>query len=137
VGHAPVAYALLGLYLIHGVLVMTLLRRRRQSTAAFRMLVHSADILWPAFISIFAQGPSPFFLFLLFCAGGIGLPLGPVGNAGYGRGRSGFAMAESFALLHLWSIREGSLPGHILAGLRVNLTEFEPKRLFMLSVICW
>src|ERR1017187_5383470 len=66
-GHAPVAYGLLGLYLIHGVLVMTLLRRRQESTPAFRLLVHSADILWPAFISIFAEGPrSPFFLFFFF-----------------------------------------------------------------------
>src|SRR6202046_3748763 len=47
-GHAPIAYGLLGLYLIHGVLVMTLLRRRQQSTVAFRLLVHGADIVWSA-----------------------------------------------------------------------------------------
>jgi len=41
---------------------------------------------------------------------------------------------ESFVLLHVWALREGSLPWNLLAGLRVNLTEFEPKRLFMLSI---
>src|SRR5882762_11027514 len=56
-GHAPIAYGLLGFYLVHGVLVMTLLRRRKQSTPSFRLLVHTADIVWPAFISIFAEGP--------------------------------------------------------------------------------
>ena len=66
-GHAPIAYGLLGLYLIHGVLVITLLRRRQESTPAFRLLVHTADVVWPAFISIFAEGPrSPFFLFFFF-----------------------------------------------------------------------
>jgi signal transduction histidine kinase len=134
VGHAPVAYALLGLYLIHGVLVMTLLRRRRQSTAAFRMLVHSADILWPAFISIFAQGPSPFFLFFFFVLAASAYRWGLWETLATAAAEVVLLWAESFALLHLWSIREGSLPGHILAGLRVNLTEFEPKRLFMLSV---
>ena len=66
-GHAPVAFGLLGLYLIHGVLVMTLLRRRQQSSSAFRLLVHAGDIVWPALVSVFAVGPrSPFFLFFFF-----------------------------------------------------------------------
>ena len=42
--------------------------------------------------------------------------------------------AESFLLLHVWATRGGSLPWHILSGLQINATEFEPKRLFMLSV---
>jgi signal transduction histidine kinase len=134
-GHAPVAYALLGLYLIHGVLVMTLLRRRRESTAAFRLLVHSADILWPAFISIFAEGPrSPFFLFFFFVLAASAYRWGLWETLATAAAEVVLLWAESFALLHVWSLREGSLPWHILAGLRVNLTEFEPKRLFMLSV---
>ena len=33
----------------------------------FRLLIHGADILWPALISLFTSGPnSPFFLFFLF-----------------------------------------------------------------------
>src|SRR5258708_9669619 len=41
---------------------------------------------------------------------------------------------ESLVLFHVWAARGGSLPWHIFSGLRMNTTEFEPKRLFMLSV---
>jgi signal transduction histidine kinase len=41
---------------------------------------------------------------------------------------------ESFLLLHVWATRGGDLPWHIFSGLRINTAEFEPKRLFMLSV---
>ena len=37
-------------------------------------------------------------------------------------------------LFHVWAARAGGLPWHIFSGLRLNATEFEPKRLFMLSV---
>ncbi|MGA9391106.1 MAG: histidine kinase [Candidatus Sulfotelmatobacter sp.] len=134
-GHAPVAYGLLGLYLIHGVLVMTLLRRRQKSTPAFRLLVHSADIIWPAFISIFAEGPrSPFFLFFFFVLAASAYRWGLWETLSTAAAEVALLWIESFILLHVWSIREGSLPWHILAGLRVNVNEFEPKRLFMLSV---
>jgi signal transduction histidine kinase len=42
--------------------------------------------------------------------------------------------AESFLLFHVWLARGGILPWHIFSGLRMNTTEFEPQRLFMLSV---
>ncbi len=134
-GHAPVAYGLLGLYLIHGVLVMTLLRRRQESTPAFRLLVHSADIIWPAFISIFAEGPrSPFFLFFFFVLAASAYRWGLWETLSTAAAEVALLWIESFLLLHVWAIRQDSLPWHILAGLRVNLNEFEPKRLFMLSV---
>lgn len=134
-GHAPVAYGLLGLYLIHGVLVMTLLRRRQESTPAFRLLVHSADIIWPAFISIFAEGPrSPFFLFFFFVLAASAYRWGLWETLSTAAAEVALLWIESFVLLHVWSLREGSLPWHILAGLRVNVNEFEPKRLFMLSI---
>ncbi len=134
-GHAPVAYGLLGLYLIHGVLVMTLLRRRKQSTVAFRILVHSADIIWPAFISVFAEGPrSPFFLFFFFVLAASAYRWGLWETLSTAAAEVALLWIESFVLLHVWAIQEGSLPWHILAGLRVNLNEFEPKRLFMLSI---
>jgi signal transduction histidine kinase len=41
---------------------------------------------------------------------------------------------ESFVLLHAWASRGRSLPWHALSGLQINVTEFEPKRLFMLSI---
>jgi len=134
-GHAPIAYGLLGLYLIHGVLVMTLLRKRKQSTVAFRILVHAADIVWPAFISMFAEGPrSPFFLFFFFVLAASAYRWGLWETIATAAAEVALLWIESFVLLHVWALREGSLPWNILAGLRVNLTEFEPKRLFMLSI---
>jgi signal transduction histidine kinase len=134
-GRSPVAYGLMGLYLIHGVLVMSLLRRRQQSTPAFRLLVHSADIVWPAFISIFAEGPrSPFFLFFFFVLAASAYRWGLWATLSTAAAEVALLWMESFLVLHVWTVREGSLPWHILAGLRVNAAEFEPKRLFMLSV---
>ncbi len=61
------AAGLLAFYIAQGVLVIMLLRRRQESTIAFRLLVHGADVVWPAFISLFAVGQSnPFFLFYVF-----------------------------------------------------------------------
>jgi signal transduction histidine kinase len=134
-GQAPVAYGLLGFYLIHGVLVMTLLRRRKQSTAAFRVFVHAADIVWPAFISVFAEGPrSPFFLFFFFVLVASAYRWGLWETLGTAAAEVVLLWAESFVVLHVWATRGGRLPWHVLAGLQVNVAEFEPKRLFMLSV---
>src|SRR5579863_5574803 len=61
------AYCLLVFYIAHGVVIMVLLRVRQQSTLAFRLLVHSADVVWPALISLFGSGTNnPFFLFFVF-----------------------------------------------------------------------
>ena len=66
-GHSWAAYGLFVFYLANGILIMMLLRRRQESTAAFRLLVHAGDVVWPALISIFAEGPrTPFFLFFVF-----------------------------------------------------------------------
>jgi len=46
----------------------------------------------------------------------------------------GLLWIESFILLHLQLAPGGELPWRLLAGLRVNVAEFEPNRLFMLSV---
>jgi hypothetical protein len=60
------AHWLLGIYIIHGTVVMFLLRFRKQSTPAFRSVVHAADLVWPALISAFATGTgNPFFLFFM------------------------------------------------------------------------
>jgi signal transduction histidine kinase len=65
--YSPWMYRLLTLYFVHGVVVMLLLRMRPQSTNAFRLVVHSADILWPVLISMFtAIQRGPFFLFFVF-----------------------------------------------------------------------
>ena len=134
-GYAPIAYALLGLYLIHGVIVMTLLRRRQQSTPAFRLLVHAGDIVWPALISVFAVGPrSPFFLFFFFVLAAAAYRWGLAGTLGTAAAEVALLWMESFFLLHATLGPKGELPWHALRGMRVNVGEFEPKRLFMLSI---
>ena len=135
-GHAPIAYGLLGFYLVHGVLVMTLLRRREQSTPSFRLLVHTADIIWPAFISIFAEGPpgSPFFLFFFFVLAAAAHRWGVWETLGTAAAEVVLLWMESVVVRYVWLAPGGAVPWHVLAGLRVNVAEFEPKRLFMLSV---
>ena len=60
-------YWLLTVYLVHAVVVMLLVRFRPQSTRAFRLVVHSADIVWPVLISMFATAQrGPFVLFFVF-----------------------------------------------------------------------
>ncbi len=65
IGYSFWAYGLLAFYIAQGVVVILLLRRREQSTVSFRRLVHAADIVWPALISIFATG-QPTLLFFVF-----------------------------------------------------------------------
>jgi len=134
-GHAPVAYGLLGIYLIHGVMVITLLRRRQQSTMAFRLLVHGVDIVWPAFISVFAEGPrSPFLLFFFFVLAAAAYRWGLWETLSTAAAEVALLWIESFVLLRVWATHGKSLPWRVFSGLQVNVTEFEPKRLFMLSV---
>jgi signal transduction histidine kinase len=134
-GHSPAAYGLLGFYMGNSILVLMLLRRRKASTARFRVLVHAADIVWPAFISVFAEGPrSPFFLFFIFVLTAAAYRWGLWETLSTAAAEVVLLWAESFVLLHVWAMRGGRLPWHVLAGLQVNVTEFEPKRLFMLSV---
>ena len=134
-GHAPVAYGLLGFYLVHGVMVITLLRRRQQSTPSFRLLVHAADIVWPAFISVFAEGPrSPFFLFFFFVLAAAAYRWGLWGTLATAAAEVALLWADSSLLLRVALEPGGALPWRVFAGLRVNVTEFEPQRLFMLSV---
>src|SRR6202049_5036537 len=134
-GRAPVAYGLLALYLIPGVVVITLRRRRKQSTRAFRILVHAADIVWPAFISIFAEGPpSPFFLFFVFVLTAAAYRWGLWETLSTAAAEVVLLWAESILLLHVWTTHGGTLPWRVFSGLQINTIEFEPKRLFMLSV---
>jgi signal transduction histidine kinase len=134
-GNSPAAYGLLGFYMGNSILVLMLLRRRKASTARFRILVHAADIIWPAFISVFAEGPrSPFFLFFFFVLTAAAYRWGLWETLSTAGAEVVLLWGESFLLLHVWAGRGGSLPWRVLSGLQVNVTEFEPKRLFMLSV---
>jgi signal transduction histidine kinase len=134
-GNSPAAYGLLGFYMGNSILVLMLLRRRKASTARFRILVHAADIIWPAFISVFAEGPrSPFFLFFFFVLTAAAYRWGLWETLSTAGAEVVLLWGESFLLLHVWATRGGGLPWHFLSGLQVNVTEFEPKRLFMLSI---
>jgi signal transduction histidine kinase len=134
-GYSLAAYGLLGFYMGNGILVMMLLRRRQQSTPAFRFLVHTADIVWPAFISVFAEGPrSPFFLFFVFVLAAAAYRWGLWETLGTAVAEVALLWGESFLLRHVQVTANGALPWQWLGGLRVNLTGFEPNRLFMQSV---
>ncbi len=134
-GNSPAAYGLLGFYMGNSILVLMLLRRRKASTVRFRVLVHAADIVWPAFISVFGDGPrSPFILFFVFVLTAAAYRWGLWETLSTAAAEVVLLWAESFLLFHVWATGRGSLPGHILSGLQMNTTEFEPKRLFMLSV---
>ncbi len=107
----------------------------KESTAAFRILVHAADIVWPALISVFGDGPrSPFFLFFVFVLAASAYRWGLWETLGTAAAEVVLLWVESFVLLHVWATRGGSLPGHVFSGLQINVTAFEPKQLFMLSV---
>jgi signal transduction histidine kinase len=129
------AYWLLGFYIVHGVVIMLLLRIRQQSTPSFRLLVHAADVIWPALISIFTTGQgNPFFLFFMFVLAAAAYRWGLWETMGTALAAVCLLWAESFAF-HLgfldWVDR--ILLQHNLPLLQVDVGDFEPKRLFMRS----
>ncbi|HUA13858.1 MAG TPA: ATP-binding protein [Verrucomicrobiae bacterium] len=134
-GHSWAAYGLFAFYFANSVYLLMLLRRRQQSTAAFRLLVHAGDILWPALISIFAEGPrSPFFLFFVFVLAAAAYRWGLWETLATAASEVALLWIESFFLFHVHLGPGSALRLHALTGLRVNAAEFEPNRLFMQSV---
>jgi len=134
-GHSWAAYGLFVFYLANGILIMMLLRRRQQSTPAFRLLVHATDIIWPALISVFSNGPrTPFFLFFFFVLAAAAYRWGLWETLGTAAAEVALLWAESIFLLHATLGPEHELPWRPLSGLHVNVTTFEPQRLFMLSI---
>jgi signal transduction histidine kinase len=132
-GHSWAAYGLFVFYMANGILILMLLRRRQQSTAAFRFLVHAGDIVWPALISIFAEGPrTPFFLFFFFVLAAAAYRWGLWETLLTAAAEAALLWIESFVLLHISP--SGSAPLRALTGLQINFPEFQPQRLFMLSV---
>ena len=132
-GRSWAAYGLFVFYMANGILILMLLRRRQQSTAAFRLLVHCGDIVWPALISVFAQGArSPFFLFFFFVLAAAAYRWGLWETLGTAVAEAVLLWIESFIVLHVWP--QGSLALRTLTGLHINVTDFEPQRLFMLSI---
>jgi len=134
-GHSWAAYGLFVFYLANGILIMMLLRRRQQSTPAFRLLVHATDIMWPALISVVSNGPrTPFFLFFFFVLAAAAYRWGLWETLGTAAAEVALLWAEGIFLLHATLGPEHELPWRPLSGLHVNVTTFEPQRLFMLSI---
>lgn len=129
-------YWLLTGYLVNAVVVMLLVRFRPQSTNAFRLVVHSVDILWPVLISLFATAErGPFFLFFVFV----------MAAAAYRWGLWETVGTAAAAVALLWTealmVRAGLEPAadrwlrvvH-LPRLGVSVRELNPQQLFMSSV---
>ena len=130
------AYALLAFYVTHGAAIVFLLRNWQESTPGFRLLVHSADIVWPAVISLLASSSSnPFFLFFVFV----------IAAAAYRWGvwETVMTSVASVALLWLDSLGfhvhflqsvDAWLLAHGLPAMNSDIADFAPKRLIMRSV---
>lgn len=130
------AYGLLAFYIAQGLNIIIFLRRRQQSTPSFRLLVHSADILWPALISVFAAGPSnPFFLFFVFVLAAAAYRWGLWETAGTAATAVLLLWLESISF-HLGMARwlDRVFAAHHLPLLQIDIADFEPKRLFMRSI---
>ncbi len=130
------AYGLLAFYIAQGVIIILLLRRREQSTLSFRRLVHAADIVWPALISIFATGQAnPFFLFFVFVLAAAAYRSGVWETVATAASEISLLWLESLAFyLGFFNGVDRLLFRYHLPALGVQAADFEPKRLFMLSI---
>ncbi len=133
--YSPWMYRLLTLYFVHGVVVMVLLRVRPRSTRAFRLVVHSADILWPVLISMFtAVQRGPFFLFFVFVMvaaayrWGLWETVSTAVAAVLLLGIESLAMHEGLEKAITTGLRAVRLP-----GLGMSVRELDPQQLFMSS----
>jgi len=133
--YSPWAYGLFAFYISQGVLIMLLLRQREQSTASFRLLVHAADIVWPALIGLFATGRgSPFFLFFVFVLAAAAYRWGLWETIGTAASAVALLWIESLILrLGFFQWLDSILLRNRLSPLGVDPTDFEPKHLFMRS----
>jgi len=127
---------LLSFYIGQGVLTMLLLRMRQQSTTSFRLLVHGADIIWPALMSVFATGQSnPFFLFFVFVLAAAAYRWGLWETVGTAAAAVSLLWVESFSFhLGLMSWLEGVLLRHHLPALQADVAPIGAKHLFMRSI---
>ncbi|PYX22370.1 MAG: hypothetical protein DMG82_14755, partial [Acidobacteria bacterium] len=134
-GYSRWGFGILGLYIVHGIVVMLLLRFRKESTASFRLLVHASDIIWPVLVILFATGQGgPFLLFFVFVLGASAYRWGLWETFGTSVATVSLLWAESFAIKHGIAARiDEILTRHGWYTLSVRTAQFEPKHLFMLS----
>jgi signal transduction histidine kinase len=126
--HSRWLYWLLTVYFVHAVVVMLLVRFRPQSTQAFRVVVHVADILWPVLIYLFATAQrGPFVLFFVFV----------LAAAAYRWGLWETVATALTAVILLWAetwiVRSG-LDWLALPRLGVSAHELDSQQLVLFSV---
>jgi signal transduction histidine kinase len=126
---------LLAAYLLYSTGVLLLLKLNKQSTAAFRVVVHGGDLLWPALIYPFPAGRNLFFVFFVF-----GLA---AATYRWGLSETIGSAAGSIILLWLESVvlRQGlpaPLSGFLLRNhwpeLGIDARELVPKKLLIPSL---
>lgn len=128
-------YWLLTVYLAHAVAVLLLVRFRPQSTQAFRLVVHAADILWPVLIAIFAPAQrGQFFLFFVFVMAAAAYRWGLWETVGTAATAVALLEAEAFAMRGLEPAADHWLRMVHLPPLGVSVRELDPQQLFMSSV---
>ena len=129
-------WVFLGIYLVHGVVVMLLLRFRLQSTRNFRLVVHSVDIVWPVLISIFTTTQrGPFFLFFVFVMVAAAYRWGLWETLGTAAAAVALLWAEALAVREgLERVVNAWLRVVHLPPLNVSMRQMEPQQLFMSSV---
>lgn len=136
-GHSRAANGVFVFYLANAFVIVMLLKqrqRRQQSISAFRLLVHTVDIVWPVVISIFAEGPrTPFFLFFFFVLAAAAYRWGLWGTLATASAEVVLLWFEKLVVVHLWLGPAGSQQLRAW-GLNVNMRDFDPQRLFMLSI---
>lgn len=130
------AYGLVFFYIAQGVFIILLLRRRQESTPSFRLLAHSADVVWPAIISTFASGQNnPFFLFFVFVLAAAAYRWGLWETVGTAAVEVLLLWCESLALkLGFFAWLNHTLYLHHWPLLPIDAIDLEPKRLFMRSI---
>ena len=129
-------YWLLTVYLVHAVVVMLLVRFRPQSTTAFRLVVHAADIVWPVLISLFAPAQrGQFFLFFVFVMAAAAYRWGLWETVGTAVTAVALLEVEAFTVrAGLERSADQWLRSVHLPPLGVSVRELDPQQLFMSSV---
>jgi signal transduction histidine kinase len=130
------AIGLLAFYIAQGMIIIFFLRWRQQSTPAFRVLVHSADIIWPALISLFAAGESnPFFVFFVFVLAAAAYRWGLWETVSTAAASVALLWIESFVVRSGLFVRVNDvLMRYHWPVLHYDATYFDPKSLVMRSV---
>jgi signal transduction histidine kinase len=129
-------YWLLTVYLAHSVVVMLLVRFRHQSTRAFRLVVHGADIVWPVLISLFTTSErGPFFLFFVFVMAAAAYRWGLWETVGTALTAVVLLWVEGFVVnAGMEQVADGWLRATHLPKLIMSVQHIDPQQLFMSSV---